>query len=256
MASGVIRTQTELMLKGKTCLVTGGSRGIGLAIARTFAQNNASVILLSRNRQNLDNAIKSLPQTTDSQVHRAIDFDVASHQLLTKDVTDVNLSDISVVVNSAGVTQTSLLHATSRDDIKSIINTNLFGTIFMTQSFIKPMIKKREGCFINLSSVLASRGLKGTSVYAASKGGIESFTRSMATELGPRGIRSNCMTLGLVDTTDMGTSVTEEMKNEFIKHTPSKSGLPTEHDIANAALLLATNKSINGSILKVDGGFV
>lgn len=244
------------MLEGKTCLITGGSRGIGLAIARKFAQNRASVILLSRNRKNLDNAIKSLPKSTDSQVHRAIEFDVGAHQLLTKEHTDVKLSDISVVVNSAGITQTSLLHATSRDDIQSLINTNLFGTIFMTQSFIKPMIKRKEGCFINLSSVLSSRGLKGTSVYAASKGGVESFTRSMATELGQRGIRSNCMSLGLVDTTDMGTSVTEEMKNEFIKNTPSKSGLPTEEDIANAALLLATNKSINGTTLKVDGGFM
>lgn len=244
------------MLEGKTCLITGGSRGIGLAIARKFAQNRASVVLLSRNRQNLDNALSSLPKSTDSQLHQAIEFDVGSNQLLTKEHTNINLSDISIVVNSAGITQTSLLHATSRDDIKSIINTNLFGTIFMTQSFIKPMLKRRDGCFVNLSSVLASRGLKGTSVYAASKGGVESFTRSVATELGPRGIRSNCMTLGLVDTTDMGTSVTEEMKDEFIKNTPSKSGLPTEEDIANAALLLATNKSINGSILKVDGGFI
>lgn len=246
------------MLKGKTCLVTGGSRGIGLAIARRFAENNASVVLLSRNKQNLESALESLPAPSTSQIHGALPHNVSSGPIETKNITNTNridFSKISVVVNSAGITQTSLFHATSKDSIQSIIDTNLLGTMYTTQSFLKPMLKSKDGCIINISSVLASRGLKGTAVYAASKGGVESFTRSLASELGSRGIRSNCLSLGLVDSTDMGSVVTEDMKREFLDNTPSKTGLITEDDIADAALLLATNKSINGSIMKLDGGF-
>lgn len=118
---------------------------------------------------------------------------------------------------------------------------------------IKPMIRRKKGCIINISSVLGLRGVKGTSVYAATKAGVVGFTKSLAVELGSRNIRVNAICPGLVDTA-MADDVTGSLRELYTSHSPTSSLIPVE-DIANAALTLALTESMTGSILTVDGGF-
>lgn len=157
------------------------------------------------------------------------------------------------MVNSAGIAQSSLLLTTPNDYINSLVDVNLLGTIFASQSMIKPMIRRKKGCIINISSVLGLRGVKGTSVYAATKAGVVGFTKSLAVELGSRNIRVNAICPGLVDTA-MADDVTGSLRELYTSHSPTSSLIPVE-DIANAALTLALTESMTGSILTVDGGF-
>lgn len=241
-------------LANKTSLITGGSKGIGLAIARKFAQNGANVTILSRNNANLLTAMPLLSNPTNRQTHRAVQFDVASRRHLTDSDIHGRLSDIDILVNSAGISQVKLLHATSLDEIQRLIDVNLLGTILTTQSFLKPMMRKRSGCIINISSVLAVKGMKGSTIYSATKAGLFGFTKSLAMELGSIGIRTNCLSLGLVET-DMGKDVRLEVRDHFISNTPL-GRLVTPEEVADAALHLATCENYNGTIINVDGGYV
>ncbi|CAN6641416.1 NADP-dependent 3-hydroxy acid dehydrogenase [Trichomonascus vanleenenianus] len=244
-----------MVLANKTALITGGSRGIGLAIGKKFASQGANVILLARSDSKLKNAISELPKLLDTQSHSIVPFDLTSGEYLSdKHLGGKKLTDINILVNNAGLSQSKLLSSTKKDEILQLINTNLLGAILMTQSMIKPFIKNRGGAIVNISSVLAAKGLKGSSVYSATKAGIEAFTRGTAEELGSRNIRCNCLQLGLVDT-DMGQSVDPAIHDHFLANSAS-GRLATVEDVAEAALLLATNQSINGSVLKVDGGYL
>lgn len=245
-----------LSMIGRKCLVTGGSQGIGLAIAQRFASEGASVILLSRDKTKLETAASSLPLVDSSQTHNVAAFDLSQAKVFTESDIGTKLHTIDVLVNCAGVSQSSLLLATPKDTIDNIVNLNLLGTIYASQSMIKPMIRqKRPCCIINISSVLGHRGVKGTSVYAATKAGVSAFTRSLAVELGGRNIRINSIAPGLVDT-EMAESVLDSpLKDLFAATSPSNALIPTSA-IADAALMLATNEHMNGTELTVDGGFL
>lgn len=194
------------------CLVTGGSRGIGLAIARRFAVEGASITLVARNQHALKESIKQLPMVDQTQSHNFVVLDIRHGWA--NNTQDVKFKDI--VVNCAGVSQSSLLLSTDEQTVRDIIDINLLGTIFTTQAFMKPMLRQKRGQFVNISSVLASGGLKGTAVYAASKAGVVGFTKAIAEEMGSRNIRSNCFSLGLVET-DMGRQVSSEIRNVLEK---------------------------------------
>ena len=243
-----------LTLAGKRCLITGGSRGLGLAIAQRFAAEGASITLVSNHEDNLKAAVSQL-STCSSQVHRIAKFDVGSGDLLTEQDIGGKLSEVDIVVNSAGISQSSLLLSTSRETIESLIRINLLGTIFVSQSFIKPMIRKRAGSIINIASVLALRGGKGSTVYSASKAGVIGFTKSLANELGSRNIRVNCLCVGLADT-DMGRVVSPEVSDYFASNTPLNDTLITPSEVADAALYLALSRQITGTVLTVDAGFM
>lgn len=245
--------QSALRLFGKTCLVTGGSQGIGLAIANRFASEGASVILMSRSREKLELATSKLPLVDDSQNHIVAPFDLSQGRGFTASDVGTKLTDIDVLVNCAGVAQSSLLLSTPKETIDNLVNLNLLGTIYATQSLIKPMIRKKRGCIINISSVLGVRGMKGTSVYAATKAGVTGFTKSLAVELGGRNIRVNSICPGLVDT-EMATSVDGTLRDLFTAQSPSKQLIPTSA-IADAALTLVLSEHINGAELIIDGGF-
>lgn len=133
------------------------------------------------------------------------------------------------------------------------MDTNLLGTIYSSQSLIKPMIRRKSGCIINISSVLGLRGVKGTSVYAATKAGVIGFTKALAVELGSRNIRVNAICPGLVDT-DLASEVTGSLRELYTSQSPTKQLIPPI-EIANVALTLALSNHMNGSILTIDGGF-
>lgn len=242
-----------LKLLGKKCLITGGSQGIGLAIANRFASEGASVILLSRNRDKLVAAAKNLSVVDGSQTHTVAPFDLSQCRPFTESDIGTKLTTIDVLVNCAGVAQSSLLLSTPKEAIDGLINLNLLGTIYATQSLMKPMIRKKRGCIINMSSVLGVRGVKGTSVYAATKAGVSGFTRSLAVELGGRNIRVNSICPGLVDT-EMATSVDDNLKDLFTAQSPSKQLIPSDA-IADAALMLVLSEHMNGTEVTIDGGF-
>lgn len=246
-------TLSHLKLLGKKCLVTGGSQGIGLAIAKRFAREGASLLLVSRNSTKLDAALALLPTVDASQVHATAPFDLSKGLKFTEADLGTKLTSIDVLVNCAGVAQASLLLSTPSETINQLVNLNLIGTINATQALLKPMIRRRSGCIINVSSVLGRRGVKGTSVYAATKAGVTAFSRSLAVELSGRNIRVNSLCPGLVDT-EMAESVDESLREMFTAQSPSKQLIPADA-IADAALTLVLSEHMNGTELVVDGGF-
>ncbi|KAK9238004.1 hypothetical protein V1525DRAFT_418912 [Lipomyces kononenkoae] len=162
-------------LIGKHCLITGGSRGIGNAIAARLASEGASCIVISRSIAAAREATDKLDVTV-KQTHVPVQFDIAktSRVWISDDLGGVDLSSVDIVVNAAGVAQNKLLFSTPESEIEDIIRTNLMGTLYACRTFAKPMARRKEGgCIINISSVLAGRGARGSVVYAASKAGIE-----------------------------------------------------------------------------------
>ncbi|KAK7755041.1 hypothetical protein SLS62_002856 [Diatrype stigma] len=245
-------------LIGKRCLITGGSRGIGLAIADLFAAHGASCTLVGRDQAALDRAVAGLksratpapapapgseegssppppspPPQSPSKLHSTIAMDVSNPGMWGDLASRMRNEKVDVLVNAAGVTQGSLLYRTTTSDIRQVLDTNLLGTTLGCRALIPKMTKQRGGCIINVASLLATHGGRGASVYAASKAGIVGLTRSLAWEVGRFGIRANVLLPGYIDT-DMTKGLVEE--------------------VADAALFLAENTYAHNCVLNIDGG--
>ncbi|KAK0634564.1 hypothetical protein B0T17DRAFT_484417 [Bombardia bombarda] len=265
-------------LAGRTAAITGGSRGIGLAIASWFAREGAKVVLLGRDKSTLEHALGGLSgsgavEVSSSRRERnTISHQRQEHAFFVHDVRDAKSwtevavahvrlcsPNIDILVNCAGVSQSSLLVKTSPADVEDILATNLQGAIWGCKVIGRQMIagsrrQKQSGdpssrCIINVSSLLAHKGIVGTSVYAASKAGLLGLTTSLAQEYGAHSIRVNAIVPGYITsdmTKDAGTA-------ELIKKIPlNRFGTPDE--IADAALFLARNPYANNCILNLDGG--
>ncbi|KAI0125056.1 hypothetical protein BJ170DRAFT_485898 [Xylariales sp. AK1849] len=239
-------------LAGKHAIITGGSRGIGLAIARLFASEGASISLVGRDETTLQEALRSLPQETQSGQALEHDFHVfnvaqmnewyAMHKKMKRPV--------DILVNAAGITQNSFLFKTGAEAVSDIVKTNLMGTIWGCQSTSRKMMAQNSGCIINVSSLLATHGGRGASVYAASKAGIVGLTRSLAWELGRFGVRINVLLPGYIQT-DMTKSLDKE--GELSALIPmGRLGLVEE--VAHAAAFLAKNPYAHNTVLNLDGG--
>lgn len=241
------------MLKGKTVIVTGAGKGIGKAIAVSFAKEGCNIVLNYHSnvsdetiKEIEDCGVRCMPVQGDVS-----DFDFAKN--LIKDVKK-EFGTIDVLVNNAGITKDMLLMRMSEEQFDSVIATNLKGSFNMIRHASSIMLKQRSGAIINMSSVSGVAGNIGQANYAASKAGVIGLTKATAKELAQRGVTCNAIAPGFIET-DMTAVLPDETKEAILNSIPlSRAGKP--EDVANAAVFLAKNNYITGQVLNVDGGMI
>jgi 3-oxoacyl-[acyl-carrier protein] reductase len=233
-------------LEGKLALVTGASKGIGRAIAEELARAGAEVVVGYRSGRA---EAEELAAKIDG---RAVQADVSSPDDAKRLVEEAG--DVDVLVNNAGLTRDGLLARMSDDDWHTVIETNLSSVFYTCRAVTRPMMKKRRGSIVNISSIVGVHGNWGQTNYAASKAGIIGFTKSLARELGSRNIRANVVAPGYVKT-QLTDVLPEEATKLMVDSTPL-SRVADPHEIAGAVRFLASDDAsfITGDVLLVDGG--
>ncbi|MEM9832670.1 MAG: 3-oxoacyl-[acyl-carrier-protein] reductase [Bacteroidota bacterium] len=245
------------LLSGKTALVTGASRGIGHAIAQTFAEQGANVAFtyLSSVEQAeaLEKELAEYGITAKGYRSDASDF-AAAEQLISSVVAD--FGSLDVLVNNAGITQDTLLMRMNEEMWDKVIDVNLKSVYNTVKAVLRTFLKQKSGSIINLTSVVGIKGNAGQANYAASKAGIIGFTKSVALELGSRNIRSNAIAPGFIET-EMTDKLDEKTVQGWRDAIPLKRGGEPK-DVANCALFLASDLStyVTGQVLQVDGGML
>jgi 3-oxoacyl-[acyl-carrier protein] reductase len=233
-------------LKGKTALVTGGSRGIGRAIALELAAAGAQVTLSYRSGK------EEAEQCAREAGGVAVQADVSDADAARRLVAAAG--ELDILVNNAGLTRDGLIARMSDEDWHEVIETNLSGVFHTCRAAVRGMMKRRSGSIVNVSSIVGVHGNPGQTNYAASKAGIIGFTKALARELGTRGVRANVIAPGYIDTrlTDV---IAGEMKELMLANTPlGRFGKPEE--VAGAVRFLCSDEAafITGDVLLVDGG--
>ena len=237
---------TYASLEGKTALVTGASRGIGRAIAAELARGGAAVVIGYRSGMEEAEALAA------EIGGRAVRADVASPEDARRLVEESG--DLDILVNNAGLTRDGLLARMPDDDWRIVIETNLSSVFYTCRAVCRPMMKKRAGAIVNVSSIVGVHGNWGQTNYAASKAGIIGFTKSLARELGSRGVRANVVAPGYVKT-QLTEVLPEEATAAMLQNTPlGRLGEPD--DVAGAVRFLCSDEAsfITGEVLLVDGG--
>lgn len=238
------------MLKGKTAVVTGGSRGIGEAIAYKLASLGADVaVIYAGNAEAANNVCdKCIENGVKSKAYRC---NVSDFSEVKKTVAAIkaDFTSVHILVNNAGITRDGLLAMMKEEDFDSVMDTNLKGAFNMIRHCTSLFIRNREGCIINITSVSGLTGNAGQCNYSASKAGLIGLTKSVAKELAPKNIRCNAVAPGFIST-DMTNSQAE---NPLLKMIPLGRMGNTE-DVADAVAYLATAKYVTGEILRIDGG--
>jgi 3-oxoacyl-[acyl-carrier protein] reductase len=233
-------------LEGKTALVTGASRGIGRAIAVELAGAGATVVLGYRSgREEAEAAAAELGA-------RAVQADVSNAEGAARLVEEAG--DLDILVNNAGLTRDGLLARMPDEDWRTVLDTNLSSVFYTCRAVCRPMMRKRAGSIVNVSSIVGVRGNPGQTNYAASKAGIIGFTKSLARELGGRGVRANVVAPGYV-TSRLTDVLPDEVTAAMLRNTPlGRFGDP--EDIAGAVRFLCSDAAafITGEVLHVDGG--
>ncbi|HNS18711.1 MAG TPA: 3-oxoacyl-[acyl-carrier-protein] reductase [Bacteroidales bacterium] len=243
------------LLTGKTALITGASRGIGRAIALTFAGEGASIAFTDLRgdeaMRNLENELQSMGVTARGYASDASSL-ADCDQLVNEVVQD--FGKIDILVNNAGIARDNLLMRMSENDWDMVLAVNLKSVFNMTKAIQRPMLKQRFGSIINMSSIVGIRGNGGQSNYSASKAGMIGFTKSVALELGSRNIRCNAIAPGYIES-EMTQKLPSEVQENWLKSIPlHRSGKP--EDVANVALFLASDLSdyVTGQVIQVCGG--
>ncbi len=245
------------LLDGKVALITGASRGIGKAVATRYAQEGAQVAFTYRSSKEKAEVLENelIKEGIEAKGYAS---DAASFQDAEKLVENViaDMGRIDVVVNNAGITRDNLLLRISEEDWDAVIDTNLKSVFNVTKAVQKSLIKQRGGSIVNMSSVVGVQGNAGQSNYAASKAGILGFTRSVALELGSRGVRCNAIAPGFIET-EMTEDLDEETLKKWRETIPLKRGGRPE-DVAELAVFLGSDRSsyITGQTLHVCGGML
>lgn len=243
------------LLEGKTALVTGAARGIGKAIALRFAKEGANIaftdLSIDENVKATEAEIAALGVKVKGYASNAADFD-DTHKVVDQIKEDFGVIDI--LVNNAGITRDGLMMRMSEQQWDMVINVNLKSAFNFTHALTPIMMRQRSGSIINMSSVVGVSGNAGQANYSASKAGMIGLTKSMAKEIGSRGIRVNAIAPGFI-ITDMTGALSEEVRNEWAKQIPLRRG-GTPEDVANAALFLASDLSsyVSGQVIHVCGG--
>lgn len=243
------------MLKNKVALVTGAGRGIGRAIAIALAKEGAEVII---NYNGSEERAKEVKQAIEenggkASIYKCNVSDFEACEAMIKDVVK-EYGHLDILVNNAGITKDGLIMKMKEEDFDSVLNVNLKGTFNTIRHSARQMLKQRSGKIINISSVSGILGNVGQANYAASKAGVIGLTKTMARELGSRGITVNAIAPGFVDT-EMTEVLSEEIKESACRQIIlGRFGKP--EDIANAVVFLASDKAdyITGQVISVDGG--
>jgi len=233
-------------LEGKSALVTGASRGIGRAIAAELARAGASVVIGYRSGAEEAQALAA------EIGGRAVQADVSQPEAAARLVEEAG--DVDILVNNAGLTRDGLLARMYDDDWRTVIETNLSSVFYTCRAVTRPMMKKRSGSIVNISSIVGVHGNWGQTNYGASKAGIIGFTKSLARELGSRGVRANVVAPGYVKT-QLTDVLPEEATKAMLDNTPlGRLGDP--EDVAGAVRFLCSDEAsfITGEVLLVDGG--
>ncbi len=239
-------TATFASLEGKTALVTGASRGIGRAVAVELAAAGASVVVGYRSGRE---EAEALAQEING---RAVQADVSEPADAARLVEEAG--DLDILVNNAGVTRDGVLARMSDDDWRVVLETNLSAVFYTCRAVTRGMMKRRAGSIVNLSSIVGLHGNWGQANYAASKAGIIGFTKSLAQELGSRGVRANVVAPGYVKT-QLTDVIPEAARAKMLDLTPlGRLGDP--EDVAGAVRFLCSDEAafITGVVLLVDGG--
>ncbi len=242
------------LLKGKTAVITGAARGIGRQIALSFGREGANVAFTDLN---LDDNMKSLETELESMGVKAKGYaSDASNFQQTDDVVNQIVSDferIDILVNNAGITRDTLLMRMDEETWDMVIKVNLKSVFNFTKAVQKVMLKQRSGSIVNMSSVVGVSGNAGQANYSASKAGIIGFTKSVAKEIGSRGIRCNAIAPGFI-ITEMTAKLPEDVRQEWIKSIPLRRG-GTPEDVANVCIFLGSDLSsyVSGQVINVCG---
>ncbi|MGC2301553.1 MAG: 3-oxoacyl-[acyl-carrier-protein] reductase [Acidobacteriaceae bacterium] len=241
-------------LEGKTALVTGASQGIGRACAVALAKAGARVGLAARNEAKLNEVAAEIATLGGAAAVFALD--IASGESIKSCAKGAvaHFGSIEILVNNAGITRDTLVLRMKRADWDEVIQTNLTGTLLITQALLSPMLKARWGRIINISSVVGETGQAGQANYAASKAGLIGLTKSLARELASRNITANAIAPGYIETA-MTAVLDEKQRESMLAHIPlGRAG--TDADVANAVRFLASDEAayITGHVLDVNGG--
>lgn len=241
-------------LKGRVALVTGGSRGIGESIARQLARLGASVVLTARTEAAAEKIAMEIRAGGDSATAAVLDVDdPAAVKSCVASVLETH-QRIDILVNNAGITRDNLLMRMKSEDWEAVISTNLGGAYRMSRAVVSKMVRARYGRIVNITSVVGTLGNPGQANYAASKAGVEAFSRSLARELGSRNITINCVAPGLIDT-EMTRALDEKQRNALMSQVPL-GRLGTPQDVAAAVAFLVGSGAayVTGITLHVNGG--
>ncbi|MCX5694305.1 MAG: 3-oxoacyl-[acyl-carrier-protein] reductase [Candidatus Omnitrophica bacterium] len=245
-----------MRLKDKVALVTGGARGIGRAIALTFAKEGADIVVADVNLE--------IAQKTALDIEglgrraMALAMDVTNYEAVEEGINKIldKMGKVDILVNNAGITKDNLILRMSLADWDAVINVNLKGTFNCIKAVSRPMIKQRSGRIISIASIIGLMGNPGQANYAASKAGIIALTKTVAKELASRNVNANAVAPGFIQT-EMTAKLPEEIKKKMQEAIPLGT-LGTPEDVANVCLFLASEESryITGQVITVDGGMV
>lgn len=243
------------LLEGKTAIITGGTRGIGKAIALRFAQEGANIAFTGRSYNENMKAVESEIDALGVKV-KTYAFDASNFEETHKMVKQMkeDFGQIDVLVNNAGIARDSLMIRMTEEQWDSVINVNLKSAFNFTHAITPIMMRQKSGNIINMSSVVGLSGNGGQANYSASKAGLVGLTKSLAKEIGSRGIRVNAIAPGFI-MTDMTEGLSDEVRKQWAEQIPLRRG-GTPEDVANVALFLACDLSsyVSGQVISVCGG--
>jgi 3-oxoacyl-[acyl-carrier protein] reductase len=241
---------------GRVVVVTGGSRGIGRAIALRFAEENARIVIMhyDPDESASDETLKLLAEKgVEAESHK---IDVSSKESVSEKFKDIvsRFGKVDVLVNNAGITRDNLFMRMSETDWDLVMNVNLKSVFNCTQAVIRPMIKERKGAIVNIASIAGQIGNPGQANYSASKAGIMAFTKTIAREVGSRNITINAVAPGFIDT-EMTAALPDDVKESYLEQIPLKR-LGSPEDVAETVYWLCSDSAayITGQTIHVNGG--